>query len=293
MILAAGFGTRLGQLSAWLPKPLVPIGDRPAVAHVLERLRAAKALREPIVVNAHHRAVEIAAYARGVGLAVSHERELLGTGGGIHHAAALLGAGDVLVWNGDMIGALDVDAVLAAHAERAVRGALATLVVALRSDDRGNTGLDAQGDVVRLRREACRPGEVRSADFLGIHVVGAALRAELPVSGGIIEETYLPAMRRGARLASFACEVPFLDVGTPRAYLEANLQWLARRGLPAFRAEGATCALDVTLDRAVLGAGARVVGTGALERCVVWPGAMVDAPRAGAIVGTGGIVSVD
>ena len=290
MILAAGLGTRLGRLSAWRAKPLVPIGDRPAIAHVLEQLRAATGLREPIVVNAHHRADEIEAYARGAGLAVSREADLLGTGGGIDHAAGLLGAGDVLVWNGDMIGALDVSAVLGVHAASA---ALATLVVAPRSDDQGNTGIDAQGYVVRLRRETCQPGEVRSADFLGIHVVGAQLRAALPVSGGIIEETYLPAMRRGGRLASFPCDAPFVDVGTPRAYLEANLRWLTQRGLPAFRGEGASCAPGVMLRQTLLGAGASAVGEGSLEQCVVWPGAIAHAPQSGAIVAAEGIVQVD
>src|ERR1700728_2022606 len=139
LILAAGLGTRLAPLSSWRAKPLVPIGDRPAIAHIVERVRPVSRV---IVVNAYHRADDVEAYAKEAGLAVSREEALLGTAGGLARAAGLLGGGDVLVWNGDMIGDLDVEALLAAHAGHASRGALATLAVRVREDGAGNTGLD-------------------------------------------------------------------------------------------------------------------------------------------------------
>ena len=234
LILAAGLGTRLAPLSSWCAKPLVPIGDRPAIAHIVEQVRGGG----PIVVNAHHRADQVASYARGVGLEVSREEALLGTAGGLRAAGELLGAGDVLVWNGDMIGDLDAGALLAAHASEAARGAVATLVVRPRSDALGNTGLDSRGDVVRLRREAGCDGEAQTADFLGIYVVGDALRRGLPAKGDIIAEALLPALRRGGRIAVFATDAAFIDVGTPRAYLDANLRWLARRGVGCWVGEG-------------------------------------------------------
>ncbi len=52
MILAAGLGTRLRPLTDELPKPLVPVGDRPALAHVAARLAAA-GIREAVI-NVHH-----------------------------------------------------------------------------------------------------------------------------------------------------------------------------------------------------------------------------------------------
>src|SRR5688572_23360108 len=141
MILCAGLGTRLRPLSDWLAKPMVPIGDAPAVEHIARRLRS-RCSR--IVVNVHHRPDDVRAWAEPGGVLVSHEPDLLGTAGGIAKAAPLLGEGDVLVWNGDILAEIDVDALLAAH------DADATLVVVARKNGEGNVGLDDRGRVVRL-----------------------------------------------------------------------------------------------------------------------------------------------
>jgi mannose-1-phosphate guanylyltransferase len=289
LILSAGLGTRLAPLTTWRAKPLVPIGDRPALAHIVTRLRAACPV---LVVNAFHRADEIEAYARGAGLAVSREEELLGTAGGLARAGDLLGTGDVLVWNGDMVGDLDAASLLDAHARNATRGALATLVVRPRRDAAGNTGLDAEGDVVRIRREPCRAGETHSADFQGIYVVSDALRRRLPASGDIIAEAFLPAIRSGERIAAFATDIDLIDVGTPRAYLDANLRWLASLWRTSWVGDGAVVDPGIELAQALVGEGARVRGEGRLEACVVWPGATVSAPLTNAVVATEGTVSI-
>ncbi len=289
LILSAGLGTRLAPLSAWRAKPLVPVGDRPAIAAIVARVRDASRV---VVVNAHHRTEDVEAYARATGLLVSREATLLGTAGGLANAGDLLGAGDVLVWNGDMIGDLDVRTLLDAHARNAARGAVATLVVRGRADGGGNVGLAPSGDAVRIRLETSRPGESSSADFLGVYVVGAALRPRFPPAGDVVSEVFLPAIRDGECLSVFVTDVPFLDIGTPRAYLDANARWLAHRGRSAWVGEGAVVDAAVTLEGAIVGAGARVRGEGRLERCVVWPGAEAYAPLADAVVASEGVVRV-
>lgn len=288
MILAAGKGTRLAPLTAWRAKALVPIGDRPALEHVVDRVRG---MARVVVVNACHRADEVEAFARAHGLAASREVELLGTAGGLEAAGALLGAGDVLVWNSDMIGALDASALARSHADEVRRGALATLAVR-PCEGRGNVGLDAAGRVVRLRDETCAGGETRAAEFVGVHVVTSALRRTLPRQGCLVGDVYLPAMRHGERLAAWVADAPMIDIGSPRAYLDANLAWLAARRDYSWRGMGARVDPDVKLDRALVGAGARVVGEGAVEECVVWPGAEAHAPIARAIVTSEGTVRV-
>ncbi len=293
MILAAGLGTRLAPISSWRAKALVPIGDRPALAHVVERVTG---IARAIVVNAHHRADEVEAFARACGIAVSREEDLLGTAGGVNAAAALLGAGDVLVWNSDMVGPLDAPKLVEAHGQAAKDGALATLAVRMcEAGALGNVGLDEDGRVVRLRGENAVKGgkpETRAADFVGVHVVGEELRRGLPRAGCLVGDVYLPAMRSGGRIASMVIDAEMIDIGTPREYLRANLRWLVARGEAAWRGGGVRVAKGVTLDRAVLGDGARVVGAGRVESCVVWPGAEVVAPMANAIVTRDGIVQL-
>jgi mannose-1-phosphate guanylyltransferase len=294
MVLAAGMGTRLRPLTEELPKPLVPVGDRPALAHVLDRLASAGFGR--VVVNAHHGPEPMERFVgERTGVALSNERDLLGTAGGVAHAAPLLGPGEVLIWNADILVDLDPAALVAAHAAGPPREA--TLVVQPRPPGGGSVGLDGEGRVVRLRRERFG-GETSGGEFLGIHVLGEGLRARLPVRGCLVGDLYIPALRAGARLQSFVWDerARFFDIGSVATYLEANLAWLESRGLASWTAAGtrapARIAAGVALDRAVVGEGASVAGEGTLERCVIWPGASVRAPLAMAVVTPARVVRV-
>jgi mannose-1-phosphate guanylyltransferase len=290
MVLAAGLGSRLRPLTDVLPKPLVPVGDRPALAHVLERLSAAGLDR--VVVNAHHGLEPLQRFLAGhPRVATSVEPELLGTAGGVARAGALLGPGDVLIWNADILAAVDPAAVIAAHADARTdpRRRAATLVVQPRERGSGSVGIDGGGRVVRLRKE--RVGqEERGGEFLGIHVLGDALRKSLPERGCLIGDVYIPALRSGATLQAFEWRAPFFDIGSVKSYLEANLAWLASRGLSSWIAPAAVFDPGITLEAAILGEGASARGVGLLERCVVWPGASVEAPLADAVVAPGHIV---
>lgn len=184
MILAAGLGTRLRPLTDLVPKPLVPVGDRPALAHVVERARAAGA--SPVVVNAFHHRGALERFCAGAGVVVSGEDELLGTAGGLAQAEALLGPGDVLVHNANVVVSVDLEELFAEHTRR---GAAATLAVVARPAGQGNVGFDAAGFVVRLRGETFAPGETSGGDFTGVHVLGARARRALPPEG-------LPRRRR-------------------------------------------------------------------------------------------------
>jgi mannose-1-phosphate guanylyltransferase len=287
MVLCAGLGTRMRPLSAWRAKPLAPVGDRPALAHVLDAVR--RASPERVVVNAHHRAGDVRAYARAErrGVAVSEETELLGTAGGVRAARELLGPGDVLVWNGDVLAGVDAAELARAHGDEA------TLAIRAGAPGSGNVGIAADGRVVRLRRETTAAGEVRGGEFLGIHVLGEELRGALPERGCLVGDVYLPAMRRGARVRAFFTDAPFWDIGTLEAYLDANLAWLAARGATSFVAPGAQVDPAVALEGAIVLEGARATGVGALTRVVVWEGAACVAPLASAVVAPEGIAVVE
>jgi mannose-1-phosphate guanylyltransferase len=291
MVLAAGMGSRLRPLTTTTPKPLVPVGDRPILAHVLDRLEAAGVTRT--VVNVHHGAAAMATFVAGRrGCILSHEADLLGTAGGVAHAAVALGAGPVLVWNADILAELDVEGLVEAHA--AVPAREATLVVQRRDRGRGTVGLDDADRIVRLRSErfGLASREASGGEFVGVHVISERLRRSLPGRGCLVGDVYIPALKRGARLDAYPCDEPFFDVGSLERYQEANLAWLARRGFASWVGDGALVASGVTLDRSLVGDGASVSGTGTLARCVVWPGAEVEAPLADAVVIPGAVVRV-
>ena len=278
MVLCAGLGTRLRPLTDERAKPMVPVGDRPALAHVVARVRLAVPSR--IVVNVHHRPEDVLAWAEPEHIAVSHERELLGTAGGVARASVLLGEGDVLVWNGDILTELDPRDLVAAH-ERASEAdaTLATLAVRQRPAGEGNVGFTEDGRIVRLRRESFGV-EAHGGEFLGIHVVGEALRALLPEQGCLVGDVYLPALRRGERLDAHVTTAPFVDVGSIAQYLAANAHWLAARGLTSWAHPTAT--VNASIEGSVVGEGA-IVDAPALAS-VVWPGAHVQSACNRAVV---------
>ncbi len=87
LIFAAGLGTRLRPITDTMPKALVPIGGKPLLCHVIEKVKAAGI--DDIVVNVHHFADSVIAYVHdsndfGVKVSFSDERGILReTGWGI------------------------------------------------------------------------------------------------------------------------------------------------------------------------------------------------------------------
>ena len=273
MVLCAGLGTRLRPLTDEIAKPMVPVGDLPAVAHVVARVRLAAPSR--IVVNVHHRPGDVRGWAEGEHIAVSHEPELLGTAGGVAGAAALLGAGAVLVWNGDILSDLDPRELVGAGGV----ASHASLAVHARPPGEGNVGFRADGRIVRLRNTSFGP-EDHGGDFLGIHVVGEALRALLPDKGCLVGDVYIPALARGERLHAHATKASFVDIGSVAQYLAANAQWLRSRGLESWAHPSAV--LNAPIDGSVIGA--RAIVDAPTLTSVVWPDAHVQTACTSAVV---------
>lgn len=87
MVLAAGLGTRMRPLSLAKPKPLLEVGSRTMLDHALDRLMSAGIKR--VVVNCYYLAEQIEdhlAQRKDLEIILSHEKELLDTGGGIKNA---------------------------------------------------------------------------------------------------------------------------------------------------------------------------------------------------------------
>ena len=136
-IFAAGLGTRLKPLTDTMPKALVPVGGKPLLAHVIEKLKAAGCKK--IVINIHHFGDMIIDYVKsqnnfGVEILFSDERQmLLETGGAIKHAVDLLGDEPFLIHNVDILSNVDLKALIAAHSEA---DSAATLLVSKRNSTR-------------------------------------------------------------------------------------------------------------------------------------------------------------
>jgi N-acetyl-alpha-D-muramate 1-phosphate uridylyltransferase len=102
MLYAAGFGTRMGALTAHQPKPMVQVAGKPLIDHALAVIDAAGIT--DITINLHYLGAQIEQHLKHRSVKFSHETtQILETGGGLKAAANLLGPGPVLTLNSDAI----------------------------------------------------------------------------------------------------------------------------------------------------------------------------------------------
>lgn len=147
VVLCAGRGTRLGQLTAQMPKPLLPLGGQPLLSHTVHRLAAA-GIKE-LFVNLHYRGEMIEQYFGdgsrwGVSITYLHEPELLGSAGTVRALAAYLRETFLVIYGDNLIGC-SLPRLLTAHHQYGGVGTMALFhrddvstsgVVSLGVDDR-------------------------------------------------------------------------------------------------------------------------------------------------------------
>jgi len=270
MLLAAGHGTRLRPLTDRLPKALVPVGDRPILAHVIESIQGQLGHCK-LVLNAHHRAERVEEYVqnRVPNAQVLVEPVLLGTAGGVRAAWPNFRGEPVLVANTDILSNPDYLRLL-----NAANDATCCLCLFPRKIGEGSVGVAADGSVVRLRGELFGV-EVSGGDYTGAAVLGTDAIDSLPASGCIVGDWLLPRLRRGHPVRAHFDATVWSDVGSLSAYAQANWQWLSARRLPSWVASDASVCDGARLTDVILGSGASIGSPGLFQRVVAWPGARV------------------
>lgn len=275
LILSAGTGTRLDPLTRLVAKPAVPLAGPTLIERVIGWLTAAGV--SDVVINLHHRPETIAAVigdgaSLGVRVQDLWEREVLGLAGGPRHALPLLDD-TFLIVNGDTLVDFALEEMIARHA---ASGAEVTVAVIPnpRPDHYHGLRLDEDGRVTGF---VLRGSGQPSWHFVGVQVAPARIFAGLPdnVPAETVTGIYrdLVAARPGA-LRGFRATTSFLDVGTPRDYLDAALRLSAT---PNAIDATARVAGDATLARSVVWAGASVGSRADLVECIVPAGVHVPA----------------
>ncbi|HWH12215.1 MAG TPA: NDP-sugar synthase [Solirubrobacteraceae bacterium] len=149
MVLAAGLGTRLRPLTYELPKPMVPVLDRPVMAHIVDLL--GRHGIDEVIANLHYFPDTIRDYF-GDQLSYRQEAQLLGTAGGVRNCADFFGSDTFLVISGDALTDINLDALAATH--RAT-GSIATIAVKRVIDTReyGVVIHDADGQITGFQEK--------------------------------------------------------------------------------------------------------------------------------------------
>jgi len=281
-LLAAGLGTRLRPLTATRPKALLPVCGVPMLDYALALVR--KHGHRDVIVNAHHHWQQIAAWASQNDVEIQVELpDVLGTGGGLRAALERL-AEVVTIVNADILASHDLSALAAAVP---TGGAAMILREAPDAASIGPVERDAQGTVVRITGVVPSPRGIPGTHFTGIHAMHRDAVARIPEGvQGVIETAYKELVPLGKVRAVLEPGATWFDVGTPAAYLAANLAVL--RGEIAVPLDpwtrgtrngtswvGAGVVIRGEIESCAIGPGVTIHDGASLERCVVWEGATV------------------
>jgi MurNAc alpha-1-phosphate uridylyltransferase len=220
MVMAAGLGKRMRPLTATKPKPLIEVGGKPLLDHVLEKLRAAGVKK--VVVNVHYLADAVEAHliSRGHGLEVviSDERKLLmETGGGLVQAEPLIDSDPFLAVNSDNLwvdGPADTLKLLASHWDDSKMDALLLLVPLARAENHKGMGDFHMDRTGRLRRRD--RSHVAPFVFTGVQMVSKRLLREAPEGPFSTNVLWDRAIEEG-RCFGAVHQGLWFDVGTPKS----------------------------------------------------------------------------
>lgn len=231
VILCGGLGTRLGALTEAVPKPLLPVGDRPFLHYLILELKRHGFDR--ILLLAGYLADQIRAFADaesrdlGVSIEVLVEPERAGTGGAIWYARPRL-ADRFLLMNGDSW--CDINLRDVTHALDATDSKIVMATRRVADTDRYGVVL-SDGDRVTgflARRDSPGPGLVNA----GIYAM-AKSACDILTANCSFEQDALPGLAARGEVTTRSFERFFLDIGLPDDYARAQTAVPAAQTRPA------------------------------------------------------------
>jgi mannose-1-phosphate guanylyltransferase len=279
IVLVGGEGTRLRPLTNDIPKPMLPIVERPLISRIVDWLGLHGVSR--VVLSLGYQpepflaAFPDASWA-GVEICYAVEPQPLDTAGAALFAAEKAGMLDepVLVFNGDILTDLDLGELVALHRQR---GAAITIALTPVEDPSpyGVAALDATGLVLDFVEKPSREEAPSNLINAGSYVFEPRVLASIAPGRTVsVEREILPAFVGRSEVYAYSSDAYWIDTGTPERYVQAQLDVLGGLRpnviLPESetRAPGVFAAAGAVLDGEVqgcafLGAGA-VVEAGAL-----------------------------
>ena len=229
MILAAGMGVRMRPLTDTMPKPLVQVGGKALLDHVLDRLAEAGVGRA--VINVHYLADQIIAHVadrKHPQVVISDERDvILGTGGGVVRALPLLGDKPFFHLNADTMWIDGVKSNLVRLAEAFDPATMDILL--LLAPTAASIGYEGAGDFSMAPGGALhkrKEHQVVPFVYAGVAIMSPAVFAHAPQGEFSLTRSFDEANEKG-RLFGLRLDGTWMHVGTPDAVGAAEEALLA------------------------------------------------------------------
>jgi len=237
LILAAGKGTRLGQLTADFPKPMLAVAGQPLLAHHIAWLRSHGVTE--LAINLHHAADVIQDYfgdgrAFGVAITYSYEPELLGTAGAAKRLEHFLDERFVVIY-GDVFTNIDLTSLAVRHTAYmagADNGMTLSLYRVPNPTECGLVDIDAAGRVQRFVEKP--PADQVFTDLANAGVLVCEPRVLAYIAPATVVDfgrDVLPSLLiAGSPVfgVPIAADEYVIDIGTPSGYARAQALAAAR-----------------------------------------------------------------
>ncbi len=280
VILVGGFGTRLRPLTFTIPKQMLPIVEVPMIERKIAQLVSC-GITDVVLSMGYRPDAFRDAYPdnKCAGATVSYvvEPEPLGTAGAIAFAARAAGINDTfLAFNGDTLTDIDLPKLIELHNSNGAEGTVSLTPV----DDPSRFGVvptEENGQVIAFIEKP--PADEAPTNLInaGTYVLDAAFLDRVEPHKEIsIEREIFPAMVAAKSLYAGHFDTYWLDIGTPAAYLQGNLDVLDTEfNGGAFVADTAKVG-NAEITRSVVGADTRVGDNVRIVDSVILPGAIID-----------------
>lgn len=289
VILVGGKGTRLRPLTNSIPKPMLPVAGAPFLEHLLARIKTA-GMTHVVLGTSFKAEVFEEHFGDGshLGLEIEYvvEEEPLGTGGGIRNVLDHLRYDRAMVFNGDVLGGTDLNAVLKTHVEQEADVTLHLLRV---SDPRafGCVPTDADGRVSAFLEKTEDPptDQINAGSYVFNRSVIEKIPAGRPVS---VEREIFPALlESGARVFGHVDQSYWRDMGTPADFVRGSSDLVrgiapsplldGRHGESLVDESSAIAGGALLLGGTVIGRGVEIGGGARVEESVVFDGVQIEA----------------
>jgi mannose-1-phosphate guanylyltransferase len=281
-VLAAGLGTRLRPLTEELPKPLIPIFQKPLVTFALDHLIRVGVNK--FVINTHRhpelfQSFFAAGEYAGFPTTLVHEPDLLETGGGVKNAESHLGSEPFITYSGDILTDMDLQPLIDEHF---LRGNEVTL--ALRETRFAPSVAFRDHRVVDI---SSRYGKAGNYDFANIAVWNREIFRRIPSHRKI---SFIPIIAdwigQGGKIGGLVMnDGTWFNIGSRAEYLELHRTILRDNWKPDFvktrewpeRTAGSAIVDSSAQLRGctVVGRNCRVGAGAILEDTILWPDAEI------------------
>lgn len=207
-------------LTQALPKPMLPVGEKPFLEYILERLKEYGITH--IVLCVGYRWQKIQKYFRdgrqwGMRIQYSVEETPLGTGGAIKHAASLLEE-EFIVVNGDTYLEIDYHDFLAFY--KKVKHPVIALTEVEHAERYGIVEHDNRHRIISFTEKG--KGEGKHWINGGVYLFQKKVLASIPKGKVSVEREVFPVLAKKGLLSAYLCKGLFVDMGTPESYERAK-----------------------------------------------------------------------